>query len=165
MAKQSNNVMKYCASTTKNHPLAKKHRECIEKISDACKTAGAKSSPFDQEICLNLDKVEDQKAKCDGRNKHKTMDIAFGIKSKEMILCDFKFNCENPNNLKHKDLKGKISYSEILLGQTISIHKPYLFLFESKIKRQALNLIRRLFTNKPDEVDVLDIDEFKKKYF
>lgn len=164
MAKQSK--WKYCIETTENHTLATKFSDCIALINEMSINEGAKKTPFTDEKGLNLDKIESICAQREKRDSQKTMDISFGIKdgnNKEFVLCEFRLNFTNPNNIKKRDLELKIDYSKRLLGNHPVIHNKYLFIFPKNIKCQADNRLRRLFSNK-SFVKVLDIYEMKSEY-
>ncbi|EZH75887.1 hypothetical protein ATO12_03595 [Aquimarina atlantica] len=161
------NKWKYCENTTKRHPLCLKFLDCIESIDSICISDGAKKSPFSEEICLNLDKVESNLARKEKRNARKTMDFSFGSKSgneKRTVLCELRLNYKNVNNIKKSELDSKVSNSKGLLGHSPTIYSPNLFIFSSKLKNQAINRLRRLYSNKSN-VAVMDLSDFKKFFF
>lgn len=158
---------KYCSKTTKQHPICLKSSTFIEEIDSVCKNDGAKKTPFSNEICLNLDKLENELAKLQKRNSSKTMDFYFCItrgKSLGVVLCELRLNYKNPNNLSKSELDKKISDSIRIIGHTPSILKPYIFVFNSKIKNQALSKIRRLYANKKFAT-ALDLNDLYRYYF
>ncbi len=164
---EKQNRWKYNKKCTIEHELACRYRESIEKIGDVINEEGEKNTQFTNQICLNIDKVEKLLAKKEKRNANKTMDTTFAIssgKKHEMLLCEYRLNYKKPENISKKDLNDKISYSKSLLGNQPAVHNVYIFVFNTKIKAQALNKIRRIFSNK-NTVSVVDIQELKKIYF
>lgn len=165
MEKQNN--YKYCPVTTQQHHLAKRFVLCVEKFNDVMSAEGEKRTVFKNEICINLDKVEQSLAQAEKRCRHKTMDICFGVlknNTKHLVLCECRFNYQNVKNLSKSELDNKISYSKELVGNEITIHQYIIFLFNIEIKQQAFSRLRRLYSNK-NILKVLDINEFKQEYF
>lgn len=165
MAKQTN--WEYCKDTTTHHQIAKKYKKCIVDLDTFCKEEGAKKTPFSNEKCINLDMVENIIAQHDKRNSRKTMDAFFGIKlnhQKKVILCEFRLNYKNVNNLSKSELDAKLSNSINIVGQTPMIDKTYLFVFNSNIKNQAYRRLRALYSNKKS-MKAIDLNELKSLYF
>ncbi len=165
MAQQNN--WTYCEETLERHPLSRSFPECIEPLNGICLTEGARKSPFNEEKCLNIDKVESLLAQREKRDLRKTMDLSIGLKLGQEIkimLCELRFNYKNVNNLKKSDLDSKMQNSQTLLGHQPPIHKPYLFVFNSSVKNQAYSVLRRLYSNK-SIVEAIDLMDLKSKYF
>lgn len=158
---------KYCKETTKSHGLAKVHSNCIDLLSNVSKNEGAKSNPFSDEECLNMDKVENMIARKEKREARKTMDISFGVadgKNKRYVFCEYRLNYNNPNNLSKSELDAKLSNTKNLLGTELPIHNFYYFVFANKIKQQAIHSLRRLYQNKSNMV-ALDLADVKDIFF
>ncbi len=161
------NNWKYCTETTNHHQMVKKYKNCVENIKDLTIVEGGKNPPFNDEKCLNLDKVEGILAQKEKREARKTMDMSFGIvlgNQRQFLLCEYRLNYKNVKNLKRSEMDSKISNSRILLGHEPAIHKCYLFIFNSKIKHQAYSILRRLFSNR-SIVKAMDVNELKEIYF
>lgn len=157
---------KYCKETTKSHSLAKVHSNCIELLSNVSKNEGAKSNPFGDEECLNMDTIEKKIAQKEKRNARKTMDISFGVadgKNKRYVLCEYRLNYKNPNNLSKSELNAKLSNTKDLLGTELPIHNHFYFVFSNKIE-EAKYYLRRLYQNKSNMV-AFDLADFKKTFF
>lgn len=164
---EKQNDCKYCLLTTQQHHLAKIYAQYVEKINHVMLNEGEKRVAFTDEICINLDKIELSLAQKEKRCRRKTMDLCFGIienNSKQIVLCECRFNYQNANNLSKSELDTKISYSKELVGNEITIHHYFIFLFKAGIKQQAYSILRRLYSNK-NIFKVLDINEFKQEYF
>jgi len=167
MAEQNN--WTYCVLTTKAHCISKCHPDCIEKIDTVCKNDGAKHTPFENEICLNLDKVEINQAKFEKRDRRKTMDFSLGLKHSDynqnrFLLVELRLRYKNVNNLSQNELKLKIDNSRNILGNNPVIINHYYFVFPSQLKHQAHRNLRRLFSNK-SFVSGVDLDDIKRIYF
>lgn len=165
MGKQ--NSWLYCSNTTKEHGLSKKHSGCVEKIYDITISEGGKKPPFSSEVALNMDKIELSIAKKDKRNARKTMDMAFGVKrgrSKQFVLCEYRLNYKNPNNIRKSELDSKLLYTKSLLGNEPAVHNNYLFIFLSNIKQQAISKLRRLYSSRPNYM-AIDVPELKSRFF
>lgn len=128
---------------------------------------GEKRAVFQNEICINLDKIESFLARSEKRSCNKTMDLCFGAlenNAKQIVLCECRFNYQNADNLSKTDLDAKMAYSKQLTGNEIAIHNHFIFLFKTGVKNQAYNKLRRLYSNR-DFCKVLDIHEFKQVFF
>lgn len=161
------NKWNYCAKTTREHHVAIQHPNCIEEIDSLSKRDGAKKTPFQDEICINLDNVEICLAKKDKRNNRKTMDFSFGIKvinQSKFVLVELRLNYKNINNLSKTELDSKIYNSKIILGQNPNLLNHYYFVFKSNLKNQAHRNLRRIYLNK-NIVSGIDLLDLKNIYF
>ncbi|MFT5647125.1 MAG: hypothetical protein ACI976_001814 [Aureispira sp.] len=159
----------YCSKTTREHPLSKKYKDCLDLLDDITKNESDKKikTPFLNEVTLNLDAVE--KATTRVKNQA-TMDVAFGIsknegKSGQIILCEYRLNYKSVNKISKSGLEAKIKGSSGLLGGEVPIYKPYLFVFNSSIKASAVSKLRRFSSNKVlyRALDIQDLyDDFFK---
>lgn len=165
MAKQIN--WEYCKDITTQHYIAANFNKCIVNFDAFCKAEGAKKTPFSNEECVNLDKVESIMAKSEKRNLRKTMDAFFGIKlghQKKIILCEFRLNYKNVNNLSKSELDAKLSNSINIIGHNPMINNCYLFVFNSNLKNQAYRRLRALYSNKKT-MQAIDLVDLKNLYF
>lgn len=165
MAEQSE--WQYCTEITKNHVVPKVHRDCLERLDFVCKNDGAKKTPFEDEICVNIDKVEESLAKKDRRDKRKIMDLSFGLVAKKesrFVLVELRLRYKNVNNLSKTELDSKILTSKSILGQSPNLLNHYYFVFNSKLKHQAHRNLRRLFANKKI-VSGIDLTDLKNEFF
>lgn len=161
------NKWKYCEETLESHYISRNYSECIEPLRNLCIAEGAKKSPFSEEKCINIDKVESLLAQKEKRNAQKTMDLSFGLNNgqeKKILLCELRLNYKNVNNLRKSELDSKINYSKKLLGHQPPIFKPYFFIFKSTLKNQAYRVLRRLYFNKKI-VEALDLKDLKNEFF
>ena len=165
---ENNAVWKYCPVTTKNHHISQKHTSCMTMINELCVKEGANKTPFNDECCFNIDRVEEIIAHKEKRVKHSTIDFFIGVKFDNnfgVLLCELKLNVKNVKNFSREDIDNKIKYSINIIGHEPKIIKPYLFIFQSNIRNEATNRLRRLFTNKPNFIQVNDLSQFKENYF
>lgn len=119
---------------------------------------------------LNLDCAKDKEYPIEeGKERPKSMDITFAISENdkaEMVLVDFKFNMENPNNLTTEELVGKVNDSIAFLGNSTPIHNQYIFVFQPNIKHIAeRKLYRRMLGKIPNNYKAMDLQDLIKRYF
>ena len=170
--------MKYCKKTTETHSLSSRYPECILPIALEVAKEGGKGTHFGKDcLCIDMDGVE----KTIKRNSPMaTMDMAMGIsyqiskneggyvkeviKSPQMLLVEFKFNCKSPANIKLKEIRDKIKGSKEWLGNEVAVCKDYIFIFQSATKKVAISYFNRLSVNRFPCL-IMDIDEFYCKYF
>ena len=165
--------MKYCQTTTENHPLALAHPQFVEDINAIAMAEGHTPPPVvfsNTETAINLDKAKRPVFIAEGVDLPKSMDMTVGLKSddalqKEMLLVDFKLNVDNPNRIKEIDLKGKVDGSILLLGSSIPIHGFNVFIFKNNIVEQAKNRLARRFCTLPATYIAMDLHTLKATYF
>lgn len=168
---QQQNNWCYCESSTKAHYLAKAFPKQLQKISDLLKSAGAKHSPFKNELAFNMDEIEIQLASNENRARRRTMDMALCVtkpakSNSQTLLTELKLKVNNEKNIGATELKQKIECSVRILNKNFDnpIHHNYLFVFNERVKQRAQNRIRNLFANKPN-YKVLGVNEFYQSYF
>jgi len=166
---QQQNKWCYCEESTKAHFLAHAFPKQLQQINELLKEEGAKHTLFKKECAFNLDKIENELASREKRDKHSTMDMAcFVIKSKkkQVLLTEIKLKVKNERNIGAEELKQKIAGSKRVLSKdtNIQIHQTYLFIFKDKLIQRAKNRIRNLFADNPN-YKVLSINEFYQVYF
>jgi len=171
---EQHSEMFYCVNTTESHTFHRSYPHCYERMKDVAEEGGCKTSPFTNEKCLNLDKLEIELARKEGRSLRSTMDIAFGvsifdakagtIKKRTLVLCDYKLRVRSPRNLGKKELDSKISGSKAILGQSLPICQSNYFVFTNDKKEEAYNHLRRLYSNKKTAI-ALTITELAELYF
>jgi hypothetical protein len=165
--------MRYCRTTTENHPVAKAYPNCVEDINAHMADEGYTAvAPIftHSETLIDLDNAERTDAILNHRLMNQSMDMTIGIKghdaaAREMLLVDFKFNVINPNKLKEIDLKGKVDGSTLLLGTSIPVHGYFVFVFQPGIVEQARNRLSRRFCTLPATYIAMSIEDLKNKYF
>lgn len=170
--------MKYCKKTTESHSLSSKFPECIIPIARELVKEGGRGADFGNDcLCIDMDGVEKTEKRS---SPMATMDMAMGIshktsrneggfikeviKSPQMLLVEFKFNCKSPANIKLKEIRDKIKGSKEWLGNEIAICNDYVFIFQSATKNVAISYFSRLSVNRFPCL-IMDIDEFYCKYF
>ncbi len=162
------NNLNYCIETTKNHPIVLLHKDCIQNIHDVCLKDGAKRTGFTTEVCINIDAIEAADAKKNKKQRERTMDFCFGVKSKNnkpnMVLVELRLNYKKVVNLDKKELDEKITHSKDILGHSPIILNKYYFVFQTNIRQQAVYYLRRLYINKNDVLGI-DLDELQAIYF
>ncbi len=164
---EKQNKWQYCPASTQQHPLSKKHPDCIEKIHELCRKEGARKTPFESEVCLNIDQVEHNLAKREKRSKRSTMDLAFGLahkSTKRFVPVELKLNIKSIYNLEGSELKSKIAGSIALLGHNPQLLNKYYFVFKPGLKNQAERNLRRLFENRRI-VSGIDLNDLKNHFF
>lgn len=163
-------MFKYCEETTLNHPICCRYTLALELVTDIFCAEGCKRELFDTECAINLDKVEEIKAKKESRSKNSTMDMSFGLsktgKDCRMLLVELKLRVEESRNLRKSDIDAKIKYSRVLIGGEIKIHTEKIVLFNDNCIREARRNIARIQGNKPNmEIQAKSVTEFKSQYF
>ena len=71
----------------------------------------------------------------------------------------------NLRNLDRKALLGKVSGSMNILNNILEIHDYYYFIFDSNLKQQAINRLRRMNPVVPSNFIATDIDDLKSIFF
>lgn len=167
--------MKYCSSTTTNHPVAKTYSTCVDDINSFIIAEGYDGQTplfIDSEVILDMDKVETLVSASLGRlEKNKSMDMAFGIvdpnnsSKKQMLMVELKFNMKDFYGLKKKDLEEKVTGTATILTESIPIYKQYIFIFKSQYLQEALNRIYRMVPKIESNYIALDINLLKDRFF
>ncbi|WP_430814009.1 hypothetical protein [Carboxylicivirga sp. RSCT41] len=161
--------MKYCKHTTKQHHIAISHSNCVESIDDITINEGARRSPFNGELAVNLDKVEAGIARTNRTDPRKTVDMVFGVSDNNgrqcrMVLCEYRLRYKNANNLSKTELDSKVANSRGIIGQSPQIATPHICVFSDKIKQEAYNRIRRLYAHRK-VFSVMTVSELKSEFF
>nr|WP_320038504.1 hypothetical protein [uncultured Bacteroides sp.] len=161
-------MMKYCKETTEQHPLSIKYPACLEQLKGCIKKEGGSGELFsDDDICLNLDEVEEKVSK--GGDREATMDVAIGLseekRNRQMLLVEFRFRYDKPSNIGKKEIEDKINHSKQLLLGGGTINKDYVFVFSPKKVNEARSHFRRLFSGKKVSALVMEEKELHNTYF
>ena len=160
--------MKYCETTTKEHPLSLNHKTCLEQINQIIKREGGNSSLFGTtSLALNLGMVEISLRQ---HQPQTTVDFCFGIsnnlKNRHIDLTELKLRVNNPKTIKKSDLVDKVNGSINLLSREIPIYKGYYFIFKNDQKEVARSHFRLLFYNKPNTPYIaFKLDELYTLFF
>ena len=121
-------------------------KECLRLINDLSKKDGGKGCFSEDMLVWAVDDIE--------RLSHPhqlkdTVDVAIGVSddgkrevNKRILLCEFKFNCKNVNNLTKKALEAKVLYTQNLFSPE-RIDSNVYFLFSDKQTQQARSLFER----------------------
>lgn len=165
--------MKYCGTTTTNHPVSIMYPRCLQDINTVNIREGYTEhvSLFeDAELVINLDYVEGQIASKEKRSPVKSMDMAFGITNdkasiKQMVMVELRFNYVNMKNLTRPELIKKVAGSLLALGTHIPVYKDYIFVFQKNLKAQAKNRFFRMDPKIGSNFIVMDIYDLKTIFF
>jgi len=166
--------MKYCQTTTENHPVSSKHFSCIENINLLLTNEGHIGTAvlfINDEVVLNLDCVEAIIAlNDDDRERNKSMDFSFGIANDDksiqlMVLAELKLNSLNPNHIRMDHLKEKVAGSILALTNSIHIYANYIFIFRTDRKEEARSRFFRMNPRIPNEYLVMDLAELHYTFF
>jgi hypothetical protein len=99
-----------------------------------------------------------------------SVDMAIGLKNgddnnKEMLLADFKFNVDNPTNIRKIDMLEKVRFSSLLLGTHTSIREEYIFILRKEKVQEARRWFSRYHAKIPQTYIAMDINTFRDVYF
>ena len=166
--------MKYCKKITQTHPLSIDCPICLEDINILIsEESNSDISPLfiNNEVVINLDKAEEIIADTVGRDRNKSMDLAFGIANdnedstfNEMQMVELKLNyVNNLRNLKVDDLKEKIKDSKKILTEKVPISNNYIFIFKTNHIEEAKNKFFRAGFAR--NFIVMDIHNLQAIYF
>lgn len=158
--------LQYCEISTRTHPCALEFETCVQEIGAICKAEGARSNPFNHEICINLDAVEENRAKRHKTERQKTMDLCFAVKNgkTKMVLVELRLNYNNVKNIREREMRQKIDCSRGLIKHEPTILDKYFFVFRTNIIHQAESRLRRFNSNRSNWVG-LDLNRLKKLFF
>ncbi len=150
------NPLKYCLKTTVGHPVAKKYQACHSTICEILKREGGNGRGFNADVVVDLDQVEKNLAKREGRSNRATVDFYMGLsrsgKDKHIALVELKLNVSNPYGLSKTDLEEKVrgSMSIELTGRNPAVLTPCPVVFKNGVIQQAKHILHNLSGNKPD---------------
>ena len=167
--------MKYCKTTTQSHPIAVTYIDSLVDFNALIIDEGYNGVALfkNDEVVINLDKAEALLAIAENnREKNKSMDSAFCVTKndrKQVVMVEYKFRVENPNNLIREDLVGKVEGSLSVINKNNiydDIFYEYYFVFYSEIVDEAFSRLRRIYP----EIDkqkyiAVDIHAIKIKFF
>ena len=165
--------MKYCRTTTLNHPVSVAHPNCIEDINTLIVREGcSRAVPLftNSEIVINLDFAEELIANASGRLLNKSMDMGFGIKNSSstkinMLMVELKFDVKDFYHLRRKDLEEKVAGSSLILGNIPPIYKLYIFIVKSDKIQEAINRLFRMVPKIDSNYVAMDIYQLKDRFF
>lgn len=166
--------MKYCESTTHNHPIAISYPDCLQEINELIAIEdryGTVQFPLfvKNETVINLDAAERLDIKSGGRKQNRSMDISFGITDNEteqlVVLTELKLNIKNPGNISTKELSEKVVGSKLLMGDAQAFHTEYFIVYPKGLTEQVKNRLYRPFSKVNKQFNVVDIFELKAKFF
>lgn len=149
--------MKYCKTTTENHPLATQYPHCVEELNSIFANEGytGEGVLFNQEQTgINLDSIEEERSKSLPRQRGsigKSIDFTFGVNNtstdeKYMVLTELKLNhVDVRRNLKYEEIEGKITASLRTIADDTEVLHQYYFLFSDSVIEQARYKFSRLY--------------------
>jgi hypothetical protein len=150
---ERNTKLLYCKETTENHPLSKKHRLCLEKLSKLIAREGGNGKKFeDDHLAIDLDEVEKKLCESDKRDKRKTPDLAFAAKIDErakMVVLECKLRVSKVDNISKGDLDKKFTTAGSILTNEIPIYSKRYILIKSQSFQQSKNKLKRKLENSP----------------
>lgn len=166
--------MKYSNEKTREMAKAIGFPKCLEDLNtivsrDGCLVA----MPYftKMEIVIDMDCVESNIARSEGRNNNKSMDSAFVTLdedgSSKIVFAEFRFNYKSMKNLRAKDLRGKKKYSLQNLKQLgeLNFHDKFYYIFNDNLKEQARRYFRSLYPSMPNNFKPITIEEMKVAFF
>lgn len=118
-------------------------------------------------ICIDMDKVEKVNAKDQSRtNLNSSMDSAFLLKNRKVVLVEYRFNYQNLKNLNSKKLTSKKFYSEqIVLKNKYLVYSDFYYVFSSDVIEQAKRRFRNFNPKLPQVYKVIELKDLKSKFF
>lgn len=146
-----NSIMTKCLDFIQNILRNEKYRE--------------KQCPFDQEIALNLDKVEILTKK--GTLRDKTVDFVVCLEKDWLLLVEAKLEVENVTNIA-KTIQDKIEYSKVLLHSCdnyIHSEESVIVLLNNKNYQEQSNKLRKLLIAKNINIKPYRVCDFYNEYF
>lgn len=169
MEQKMDRMMKYCETTTINHPVSNRYPAQIESINTIFSNEGFKQGIFGEERAMNLDKIEIElcKGKC---SLQPTMDFAIGLskegKNCQILLVELKLNVNVPSNVTKKEIDDKIRHSVEVLSHTPQIYTEKYILFRKEKIAVAKSYMSRLYGKPPKPLlQVKSPEEFKSDFF
>jgi hypothetical protein len=125
------------------------------------------------ETVIDADFVEAHKARTEGRNRNKSMDLMFSVDDAEgnesyLVLVELKLNyLDVRRNLRQDDLEDKVSGSLLVLQNNVAVYPTFYFIFANHLIEQAINKLSRFY---PDPKvrqtrKAATIEELKQLFF
>jgi hypothetical protein len=153
-----------------------KYKDCVQRLKDILKVEDCKAKhPFKREVALNVDAVEIIRSK--GRDRSQTVDFVVGMDRNVLLLVEAKFNVKDVENIKAKEVYGKIKHSKELLSAFENFShlrfqiddSTVILLSQTKQFQQQKNKLKRKFNNDPHiiphNVFTFHVDYFKADCF
>jgi len=145
--------MVYNIIVTTDHPFANKF---ALNLNELVKNDGGKGIFPEESVAISLDKVERSYKRA---APLKTMDVAIGViarrtepdlRNKRMLLCEFRFNYKNRENISKTELEKKITNSQSMLRDNYEgqIDQKCYFLFNSNIIQQMRYIFSRIYNTR-----------------
>lgn len=162
--------MVYDLDVTNNHPLANKF---ALNFNDLIKADGGKGVFPENAIAISLDMAE----KAERRAKNlKTMDSAIGVIARRssgkkcnerMLMCEFRCNYKNSENISKTELEEKIenSKSHLQWKYTGQIEPCCYFIFSERIIHQARSRFARIYNTRIKDREVVTEEGFRDLIF
>ncbi|MDD2244703.1 MAG: hypothetical protein VB079_00715 [Petrimonas sp.] len=162
--------MVYSFEVTIEHPLAEYFTLNLNQL---VKSDGGKGVFPAECVAISIDNVERSIRRAE---QISTVDIAIGViarttypqlRNKRMLMCEFRFNYKNAENISKTALEDKISNSQRILRDKYEglIDQKCYFLFDKKIISQAINRFSRIYNTRTTYRIATTEEEFNKIIF
>ena len=94
------------------------------------------------------------------------MDSAFLLKSRKVVLVEYRFNYQNLKNLDSKKLTSKKFYSEqIVVKNKYLVYSDFYYVFSSNVIEQARRRFRNFNPKLPQVYKVIELKDLKSMFF
>lgn len=166
MAKKYN----YCKISTEQSTITAENPDCLVDYNSLLTQEGCNiNTPFsNNEVVINLDKVEANIAIQQGRAPSKSMDSAFYVMyegKRKVVLVEYKFNNTSFYSIRKKDLEGKVLGSSNNFPPESSIYHNYYFIVHKEFYQEAYSRLFRMIPKLKSEYLITDIESLKKDFF
>ncbi|GAA4467327.1 hypothetical protein GCM10023093_23040 [Nemorincola caseinilytica] len=147
---------KYCPKTTSESFLVVALSRCLLSFDDAISKNDENNKIalpqfIKGETVIDMDLVEADQAFQQGRDRNRSMDLAFAVEDVDssercLVLVELKLNhIDVRRNLKQIELENKIAGSLLVLKNGIAIYPTFFFIFADDLIQQAINKLFRFY--------------------
>lgn len=120
----------------------------------------------DEHLCVDMDNVEKILADIENRNRNKSMDSAYVLRTGDVVLVEYRFNYQNLRNLKSNTLILKRTHSEqIVKKYNYSVHSNFYYVFNRNVIEQAKRRFYRFNPKLPQIYKAVDLQDLKLKFW
>lgn len=143
--------------------------QCLEYIRDILRSENhrGKYCPFNEEIALNLDKVEILQKQKSGAERESTVDFVVCLENDWLLLVEAKLDVDNVDNIR-KDIYDKIAHSKMMLQSCDNychMEDVVVVLLKDKDFQERYNRLRRQLIAKNFNVKPFRVCDFYNEYF
>lgn len=160
---------RYCINETKIFANNIRCLHCLTPINKLVLKEGCVDKPLfkDELICIDMDEVEKVNAKDQNRDDlNSSMDSAFLLKNRKVVLVEYRFNYQNLRNLDSKKLTSKKFYSEqIVVKNKYLVYSNFYYVFSSNVIEQARRRFRNFNPKLPQVYKVIELKDLKSMFF